>query len=457
MRELTKSVVSSSWALSLFGAQQLADLMSASRPGRSLAARANSLDAVTGAARASLSNRLQRFYHLNDDGQRGMVDLAGAAIRFDVSGMLKPAMDVANPFVTGVGAISPSRDWLVDWQELRNKIDIYDLVQNVESRIDAHPDVPLNELVSRAYGLGDFHALWAVEGLGHYYAEQAFKSTEDPRGLLSDPAALGLPDKSLTMLNAGIGLAVAERLIEHVKPTDADQSFGDAVARFVDLCHRNATRGYTGCALESLGLVARTFHPRLVAPLDIAIQATGNEDLLGYFWHGAGRANYFALRNFLPCCGISWARLVEQSPHHTGKRNLVAGLAWAITLVNMRTPQVMEKLLRRRGREITNVDAEAFGNGITSSSAVRQDTTPCAAFIWDFCHAHRIGFATSNVADAWERWVVQPCHLGSTRLHAELASAGRLEVLFAFRVGVGLERLASDSMVPPSRRRCAMA
>ncbi len=432
MRELTKSVVSSSWALSLFGAHQLACLLSNDRQCGSLSSRVGSLDAVTGVARSNLSKKLQHIYDVGDDAQRGMVDLAGSALHFDVAGLIKPSIDVANPFVEGLAAVAPRCDWLIDWQELRNKIDIFDLVRNIKSRLAISGSESLVELIERAYGLGDFHALWAVEGLGHYYAKRALECNLARRGLLSDPHSLGIPEKCLLMLNAGIGLAFAEMLLDNSKPTDDCSAFDQTVARFVELCLENATPGYAGAAYESLGLVTRTYYPELLHAVDRAVLDRSDLDLLGYFWHGAGRANYFAARNFLPCKGISWNKLIEQSSHEIGKHNLVAGLAWAVTLVNMLTPSVMEKLLRVRGSEIVALDADAFAQGVAASIVMRIDTSPGAEFLASFCH-----YTDSHVSLLWQELIGHPCEEASRIYHPALSRQRRLEQAFRFQMFFG--------------------
>jgi hypothetical protein len=437
MRELTKSIASSSWALSLFGVQRMTDLFSAGRSNDSFTLCARSLNDATDVAKSNLSHRFRRLYDLGDGAQRGMVDLASAAIRFDAAGLIKPSIDIANPLVEGFAVAVPGRDWYLDWQELRNKIDIYDLVINVERRLTVADGAPIAELVERAYALGDFHALWAVEGLGHYYAREPLQLDDNPRDILCDPDALGLPAKSLTMLNAGIGLAFAEQLLEKLSPDSAQREFEQVIGRFTHLCQNNCREGYTGCALESLGLEARTFFPRLVAPLDAAIQETGDDDLLGYFWHGAGRANYFTARNFIPCCGISWNRLVQQASHDIGRRNLVAGLAWAITLVNMHTPSVMEKLLRRRGSEILSVDPDAFKNGVSSSIVMRHDTTPGTLFVRDFCH--RSCDRQFELDESWRQVIEHPCR-EAMKLHLVLSGQKALEQVFRYRPYGDLEQ-----------------
>ncbi len=80
MRALTKSMVSFSWAMSLFGAKQVANFL---RPQQA----AQAFDAVTGKTEEQFGDLLDRTFRAGDALQRGMVDMA--------FGFLTP--DVLNP------------------------------------------------------------------------------------------------------------------------------------------------------------------------------------------------------------------------------------------------------------------------------------------------------------------------------------------------------------------------
>ena len=60
---------------------------------------------------------------------------------------------------------------------------------------------------------------------------------------------------------------------------------------------------FVGGICIALGLFTRSFHQDLVEVVDRELQQSAN-DLLGYFWHGVGRATYFAPRNFLTASGL---------------------------------------------------------------------------------------------------------------------------------------------------------
>ena len=149
------------------------------------------------------------------------------------------------------------------WQELRNKLEIFLLVKNLSAKLGLPPGqfIPLPALVEKAYTLSPFEALWAVEGVGHYYTDMYWEQKGVPNGLLSEAQA-PVPSKSLLMLHAGLGLAFADRLLDTLDPDVPSESRTDAVLKeFISLCENNSRPGYLGAAIESLGLVTRDFYP----------------------------------------------------------------------------------------------------------------------------------------------------------------------------------------------------
>jgi haloalkane dehalogenase len=76
VRELTKSVFSFSWAMSLFGAQQMFNLF---RPSKAVP----SFEQVTSATEEELARSLQGIFRMGDDVQRRMVDVLFGVLRAD--------------------------------------------------------------------------------------------------------------------------------------------------------------------------------------------------------------------------------------------------------------------------------------------------------------------------------------------------------------------------------------
>src|SRR5262249_13744050 len=148
-----------------------------------------------------------------------------------------------------------------------------------------------------------------------------------------------------------------------------------SVRQFLGLCRANCRPGYVGAAQESLGLFARVFRPEGVVPVVDRELAALDADALDYYWHGVGRALYFSPTDFLPFGRSAWEAVEPvrgEAPRERARRNAVAGLAWATTLVNMLRPEVMEGVVRRLGDTLGRDDA--FASGVSSSIVMRQDT-----------------------------------------------------------------------------------
>jgi len=302
---------------------------------------------------------------------------------------MRAAFDLFERPAEGFRFFLPGREGGIARRELCNKAEVYLLVTGISELIGipAAPPFPLAALVDRVFALGPFAALWGLEGLGLEYANAAWKD-EPPHHPLNGESAAALQARSLPMLHAGMGIAFGQRLIAPL-PGDATAAEIREVAREVtSLCRESSQPGYLGAALESIGLVTRTLQPRIVHRLDEALWEVDRE-AVSYFWHGVGRAIYFLPVNFLPCGNSLWRAFemaAEEAPHELARVNVLAGLAWAFTLVNQRHPEVMEDLLRHHG-EYLAADT-AFSEGVAASILLRHVTTPDAPFLSSFCQ-HR--------------------------------------------------------------------
>src|SRR5439155_1205221 len=107
-----------------------------------------------------------------------------------------------------------------------------------------------------------------------------------------------------------------------------------------------------------------------------------SKDARDFFWHGAGRSMYFSPINFLP--GFSPFRMsAQRPPDERARLSARAGAAWAFTVVNKRTPDVMANFLRQRSDEISENDA--FSNGILSTLIISSDVVPNDPYVRGYC------------------------------------------------------------------------
>jgi hypothetical protein len=439
MVEFTKSLLSFSWAQSLFGAQQLMNTLTVPPPGRRTGKATAAFTSVAWATGDHLGDFLKGAYHIGDMLQQGAVDAAVNFVTRDAlnpNAMLRSTAGFLRQALDFLRFLAAGQDLRLAWREFTDKLQVFQWVRNVEALLHLPADgsyVPLTELVDRAYALDPFPALWAVEGAGHYYAVSLWGPEEDPRDLLTDSRAAAAPDKTMTMLHAGIGLGFAERLLEKANPETPAPEIRAILQRFLTLCHANSRPGYVGAALESLGLVARVFHPQQLVPVIDRELNPLDEEALAYFWHGVGRAIYFSPTYFLPFAGSPW-RAVEmcrgEAPHMLAHLNALAGLAWAVTLVNMRQPQIMEMVLKQHGDDFA--DTDAFADGVRSSIIMRYDTTPDEPFITAF-YEHQANPADSSLVRTWDRQVKRPCWEALHFLYPRLKQQRQLGEVFHFR------------------------
>jgi hypothetical protein len=374
-----------------------------------------------------------RLAQLGQCAARGLVNLIPTLL---TSELLAPmtwvdlSVALAQRSLAATGQLADGKGSLAV-EELRAKGEVFCLVLNVAELIgvpDA-PPFPLAELLGRAYGLGPFRALWAVEGLGHDYADSFWDQGAVPHAILNDEQTSGLPESSLTMLNAGIGLSFAQFRLRRAGARTPLPELGATVADIVRLGRDNTRPGYLGATWESLGLVTRTFHPDLVAAVDRVLRAVAPE-VLGYYWHGVGRALYFAPLNFLPGSdGLLFEMAVREAPDEAARLNATAGAAWAYVLVAQRNPEIVASLLLEpHGEALARTDA--FANGVASAMMMRWDTTPGAPFIETFL---RYRPSSPRLRGLWDRLVRIPGETALAAYYPVIREHGRLGDIFEYR------------------------
>jgi hypothetical protein len=335
-------------------------------------------------------------------------------------------------------------DGLLALAALRSKLEVFCLVLNVSKLIGVpeQPPLPLHELLARAYGLGVFQAVWSVEGLGHEYGDSFWSQGDTPHQILGNQEAIRLPPESLPMMNAGIGLSMAKWLLDHAGPRPSQAELCSLIAEIVRLDRDNARPGYLGAALEALGLGTCSFHPGLLPGVERAVRQAAPE-ILGYFWHGAGRSQFFQPINFLPGSdGQVFAMAARLAPDEAGRLSAVAGAAWAATLVYQRDPQLMAELVIGPCGDELSRDG-AFANGLASSLMMRFDTTPDPAFMAPFLQ-YRPGAANRRLVRLWDQLVREPAETALAVYYPVIKRRHRLGDIFEYRdlaaFVAGLER-----------------
>lgn len=345
------------WAMTVLGARQVGNLLLADTE-RSAAP----LDALSDAARAQLGAGLGKVLATTEALQGEVVDrLFG----------LPPA----DPVALSLAVLGSSAEVLKTFpgqrlagQELANKLFAFGDFQYVESRLGLGSDRPLSMRIERASALGPYPGLWALEGLGFAHAESAWRTAAPSQALL---AATSYPPHATVPLHTGMGISIAMRTLGEIDTRGSERVLRGAVEEHLALCETHAAEGCTRMSFEALGLVVRHLHPHLLQPVDHLLRAI-DEELVGYFWHGVGRALYFLPSHVLPASD-AWGRALVKArsePRHAlGRANALAGFAWALALVNVRHPEILERFLARQ-RTSADDERRAVANGVSSALVV---------------------------------------------------------------------------------------
>ncbi len=344
--------------------------------------------------------------------------------------VMSVAAATAPSMMWAMSLVIPGRNASTVRTETANKSRIMQLVNGIANYVGKDNSTPLGAIVDKCYALGDFPALWAIEGVGKDLAEWHMARDAFPKDMLRAEMLEPRQAGAWLMLHAGIGMGFARVPIQSLPAGASDAQVGDVAMRAVDLCRANSMQGYAGAAIESIGLVSRFMRePAFCRQIHKALDKR-DPDAATYYWRGVGRCLYFHPANFAPGFSRPYRALpmIEaEAPSADLKNGMVAGFSWALTVVNMSTPEVMEWVL---GNVDELTSQPAFTNGITSSVVMRHDTTPNFQLPRDFMN-HRP--ADPKIAKRWEEKVGASIAFALGQAHPALAKAGRLEEVFHYQ------------------------
>jgi hypothetical protein len=229
------------------------------------------------------------------------------------------------------------------------------------------------------------------------------------------------------MMHAGMGLAFASQLMNTITPYSPASQIRDVLGKYVALVKDNSRRGYEGAAYESLGLVTRFWHSPMVDIVDRQMQEVEPE-VVGYFWHGVGRALYFIPTYFVPGFLSAWIPVQREPPYELAKLNMIAGLTWATTVVDIRQPRIMETILKYYGDLVSQTPA--FTNGVMSTLIMGSDMTPNDSYISQFLDYRP---SDPQVAELWDKLVGYPAKDAMQRIYPVLKKHNRLGEVFRYQ------------------------
>ena len=398
------------WAMSLFAVRQTARVLTAAATARDPRRAADAFDAVTAAAAGQLDGGLAETYR---DGDRWLRQVTGAV--FDAA---DPALDrsreiASRTLVRGsLAALRQSAEVLAaalpastqaSWQEVRNKLEAFEHFQFADQIVSTPGrSSGLEARVEGAERFGAYQGLWLTEGLGFAFAEAAWRAGE-PRDLLRQSALDALPASSWIPLHTGMGLSLARRALPELESPASAATVATALERFDRRCRDNARDGFALASYEALGLVVRQLAPEAAGRVDRAL-ADGGQRRRGAFWHGLGRGLYFVASQTLPgSTGRAVDKARREAPAGLPRANALSGLAWAVTLVNLRQPAVLETFLA--DQRFSPEEGDAVAGGIASALLLWVEAAGREATFEQF-QSHR---PRDDVDEDWRRLVAEPC------------------------------------------------
>ena len=210
----------------------------------------------------------------------------------------------------------------------------------------------LRRRVQACFSLDAYTGLWQLEGLGYAYGA----SLEDRMEVPFD--ADGLPLAARMPVLTGAALALALRLLS----SGADTR--ESARRHAELCRRWAPAGSALMLFEATGFVCHQLMPLSFEAMADGASSLG-EEAYAAFYHGVGRALYLSLRSLVDSRHpLERAMALDDG---AARRNAVAGVVWAATLVHLRHPRQLETLL---SDWIGRVDVGAVEHGMAGAMTV---------------------------------------------------------------------------------------
>ncbi|HXO41324.1 MAG TPA: hypothetical protein VN999_07750 [Thermoanaerobaculia bacterium] len=354
----------------------------------------------------------------------------------------------AGPGAVLARVVARGRELGDGFRELRGKLVAYYLVRLRAQPAAVRGERDLAALVAETYRRDPKHTAFLLERLCYDFVKGLRRSggsgraADFPRHLLGgSEAARALPEESLILLHAGLGMALTEILLLPLPRGSPAPAFAAALDSFFAQVEANARPEFAPVAFEALGLMVRRFMPHVHAPVEACLRAR-DERLAAYYWRGAGRAIYFLPGLFHPFPGavrrgLEICRREPLEPRH--RLDALAGFCFASTMINLRYPELVARLLPYLGPG----EIEALASGVAGALLTRHHTSPDQPEVREFLRplaadpsgrgagpgAGDEGGPAADLAGLWENAVRRPCLGALDRAYPLLRARGELACL----------------------------
>ena len=308
------------------------------------------------------------------------------------------------------------------WRALAMKIEAYEIYRRAQPLVrEGGQTLSLDQALARVSPEPPRAILWTSEGIGHAHA--ARMAAVDPARWLSQVAA-AREDVRVPVLT-GTGLALAEARLPALRRMTSEER-ARVLAGDLARWRSALPDGFAEPLVESQGFAARLLQPALAEDLGRCWERL---DVGPWYWHGSGRAAYFEMRFALPTSTPPWRSpdLREAMPQR--RVNLFAGLAFAVTLVTMPEPPILERVLRAVA---DGALAAAATHGILSALAIWHGGAPHDPYLEAW---RRHVPADAETARLWQSLAAGPAE---SALGSSVERRRRPADLFAFQDAAAL-------------------
>jgi hypothetical protein len=181
-------------------------------------------------------------------------------------------------------------------------------------------------------------------------------------------------------------------------------------------------------------------------------------DREAFYWHGVGRAAYFLPASSLPRAGAMLHAVTicrREPPDAATRLDALAGLAFAVTMINWHQPWLIERLLRllveepaaageagtagglwaadgAAGESAEPGEVAAFASGVAACVIARRITIPAAALPPLLAYVPPDAAGGRRV-ELWEGRVRRPCLAVLAQLYPQLAARGQVACFARFQ------------------------
>jgi hypothetical protein len=226
-----------------------------------------------------------------------------------------------------------------------------------------------------------------------------------------------------------MGMAFAGCFLHHFTDHKTSHQSPRSLEQYITLVRENSQPGCAEIMLDSLGFIARLMYPQKVRELNSDILKI-ERDFTPYFWHGVGRALFFLPEHIRPrrsFPGKAVKMAAREAPDEPAFQNMLSGLAWPLTLVNLREPRIFEQVLTRH-RDCLTGNA-AFFAGVCSAIVFWAGSIADMTLVDSF-----LDFTPSpQLRETWDTFIKIPCREALNDWYPRLAKRKTWAELFKYR------------------------